>query len=93
MQEQLDKVRALLADKWVILYRGLYWGPNRGGYTNNLLMAGLYSEEEATQFDGYDRGDKGVPALGEFEQIRDSFTRQDTLIAALLAQRALVTQR
>ncbi|MGV3515607.1 hypothetical protein [Luteitalea sp.] len=28
---------------------GAYWGPNRGGYVNNILLAGYYTREEAEQ--------------------------------------------
>jgi len=33
---------------YLILHRGLWWGPDRRGYTDNILDAGLYTEKEAT---------------------------------------------
>lgn len=30
-------------------YHGAYWGPNRGGYASNILLAGYYTREEAEQ--------------------------------------------
>jgi hypothetical protein len=76
--------REQLADKWVVLYRGLFWGPDRGGYTSSLLTAGLYSEAEAKQIEqGSDRGDRAVSALGEWQQTRDVYYRKGTVSEAL----------
>ncbi len=38
-----------LADKWVIVKRGLYYRPNAKGYTGNIDEAWIVSEEEANK--------------------------------------------
>jgi hypothetical protein len=52
----------------LIIYQGLYWRPDRCGYTNSLLEAGLYTKEEAERTARNGRGDEPVPLKSAIEK-------------------------
>lgn len=47
--------------EYVLLKRGLYWRPGSFGYTESILEAGLFSEEESAQ--AVERGRFNPPEL------------------------------
>jgi len=39
-------------DDWIIIKNGAFYRPGAAGYTNNILYAGAYTEEEAKRYCG-----------------------------------------
>lgn len=72
------------ATAWLIRTGDLYWRPRGGGYTANLLEAGVYSEEDAKlqeRVGGRDRGDTAVKLTHELSGFMPA---QPGTVAALL---------
>ena len=76
----------LLGDAWVVIYQGRYWRPNGGGYTDTMLMAGLYSEADAKRIEREsDRGDHAHRALDHVGERGTVYCDENTLIGRALA--------
>lgn len=58
--------------QFLIVYKDLYWRPNRNGYTTQIVDAGLYSEDEAKrqQESGRNPRDWAVPLDEEIARLR-----------------------
>lgn len=73
--------------------RGLFWGPNRGGYCRNVEDAGLYSEAEARRLAGdlrcgQDRHDEVIPADAFRDEVRARADRITEFLVSLALGKA-----
>jgi hypothetical protein len=52
--------------------RAAYWGPNERGYTTNILLAGVYSAEQAADIEARyrDDGEQAVTLEQELAELR-----------------------
>lgn len=62
----------------------LWWRPNAGGYTSDLLGAGLYTREEAERYArDPSRKEKAVPLISVVRDLEDAARNLERLRSAL----------